>query len=399
MSNVEINFSKNHIDSFAAGNKLYSYIYNNLSKAYFNVKPGEFDFYLKGEKGMFKQTFPLDDYNDKPICFSLDFSKWVNALQKFSYADSVKLEISNKQNLIKLSTAGSSDVISLSIQKHNLDSGEVTSLVHYIPSNKANIESSGLVLELNDEVVSDLTLAGSLFVSQGNVNSTGLNKNGVIYADRATILKTEFKTPLPSDLFREVREEDGNCICLHQQMINLFPMIYKEDAHIYFSNDYGMIYWASNDKELIFSTDYRELTIPTDEQLEMFMPQNPDSYFSVEIEEFKAALNFFNGFYEGSVWKPITFISTANKEVVMRYRQIAADITKALPTSCAYDGTFILESESLRKVISKIKDKRENPDTPMTITFNFDEDAPGVLCKVGDYCNVIFAKLEDDSEI
>ena len=396
MNYTEINFSRGNLEIFTKNNKLYSYLYNNLSRAYFKIESKKLHLYLKGADGLFRQQFSIE-YDGTPIYFSLDFSKWVNALAKFSYADNIKLEISNKQNHIRISTEDSPDVINLSIQKYKDDSSDVVTLTHNLPNTRKAIKSENLLLELNDDVIGDLNLAGSLFVTQGNVNSIGLGKTGVIYADRATILRTEFLEFLPESLF--TGNTDDGYIYIHQYILGLFGILYKENPHIYFSNDYSIIYWESDDKELMYTSPYRELAIPTDSQLESLVPQNTDSSFDVDIETLKNSLDFFNGFYEGSVWKPITFNCVANKETVMRYKHPSADIIKALPNTCAYDGTFILDSESIKKILSKIRDKREDKEEPLNVIFNFDNDSPGILCTIGNYCNVIFAKLEDDSEI
>ena len=396
MNYAEINFSRDNLEIFTKNNKLYSYLYNNLSRAYFKIEPKKLHLYLKGADGLFRQQFSIE-YNGTSIYFSLDFSKWVNALAKFSYADNIKLEISNKQNHIRISTEDSPDVINLSIQKYKDDSSDVVTLTHNLPNTRKAIKSENLLLELNDDVIGDLNLAGSLFVTQGNVNSIGLGKTGVIYADRATILRTEFLEFLPESLF--TGNTDDGYIYIHQYILGLLGILYKENPHVYFSNDYSIIYWESDDKELMYTSPYRELAIPTDSQLESLVPQNTDSSFDVDIETLKNSLDFFNGFYEGSVWKPITFNCVANKETVMRYKHPSADITKALPNTSAYDGTFILDSESIKKILSKIRDKREDKKEPLNVIFNFDNDSPGILCTIGNYCNVIFAKLEDDSEI
>ena len=401
MEYTEINFSKEQIDSFISNSKLYAYLYNNLSKAYFRINETTANFFLKGNAGVFKQTFDIERKGEskESICFSVDFAKWSNALHKFSYADSLTLSISNKNNLIKLSTDSSSDIINLSISKYSEDSSDVITLTHSLPEKKNKITKSGLVLDLNEDILGDFNLVSNLFASQGSVNSVGLGKNGIIYADRATILKTEFVTSIPDDLFESLAD-DESYIYIHHYLLSLFPYLAKENTKIYFSSNYDSIYWKSEDKELVYMSDYREIAIPDDDQLEGFIPQNKDSLFELSISDFKDALDFFNGFYEGSAWRPITFVSTANKEITLRYRHPEADITKTLPCVCDYDGTFILESEALKKVMNKVRDKRgDSKEGPMIVKVNFDDDAPGVLCQVGDYCNVIFAKLEDDSEI
>lgn len=391
----EINFTKENFEKFLSNSKLYQYLYSSLTKSYITLDKNKFTFYMRGSVGVFKETFNVE-YDGDPLTIYVDFSKWLNALQKFEYADSIN--ISFTKSAMKISTPDSPDVINLSIISFPKDDAEIVTFINKIPKDKKKIMDLGLKLTLTDEIISDFNLASSLFINQGRVNSIGLSKNGVIYADRSTILKTTFTSPIEDNLLKCV--EDGeDYFYIHSQLISLMNIIYKDNPDIYFSDNYEEIYWANDDVELVYIYANRDLAIPTDEQLEAFIPQNPDSYFEVDLGIFKDALNFFNGFYEGSVWKPITFNCVANKEITMRYRHPSADITKELPCSCSTDGEFILESDAIKKVTSKVKDKREDKSEDMKIRVSYDDEAPGILCNIGDYCMVIFAKLEDDSDI
>ena len=391
----EINFTKENFEKFLSNSKLYQYLYSSLTKSYITLDKNKFTFYMRGSVGVFKETFNVE-YDGDSLTIYVDFSKWLNALQKFEYADSIN--ISFTKSAMKISTPDSPDIINLSIISFPKDDAEIVAFINKIPKDKKKIMDLGLKLTLTDEIISDFNLASSLFINQGRVNSIGLSKNGVIYADRSTILKTTFTSPIEDNLFKCV--EDGeDYFYIHSQLISLMNIIYKDNPDIYFSDNYEEIYWANDDVELVYIYANRDLAIPTDEQLEAFIPQNPDSYFEVDLGIFKDALNFFNGFYEGSVWKPITFNCVANKEITMRYRHPSADITKELPCSCSTDGEFILESDAIKKVTSKVKDKREDKSEDMKIRVSYDDEAPGILCNIGDYCMVIFAKLEDDSDI
>lgn len=396
MKNKEINFTKENFGKFLNNSKLYQYLCNNLTKSYIYVKDNTLSFYLKGNVGIFKQDFEVNYNSDEPIIFFVDFGKWFNALQKFEYADSINLNIT--KNTVKISTPDSPDTINLGIISYSKDEADIVALLNKFPTDRKKITSVNLALTINDEMVSDFNLASSLFINQGRVNSIGLGRTGIIYADRSTILKTKFTFEVNDSLFKNL-EPGEDYIYIHAQLINLINILYKDNPEIYFSEDYSGIYWKTDDSELLYNYENRELAIPTDEQLDAFAPQDPNSYFEVDLGVFKDALNFFNGFYEGSVWKPITFNCVANKEVTMRYKHPSADITKELPCSCNTDGEFILESDAIKKVTSKVKDKRTDKSEEMKVKFHYDNESPGILCNVGDYCNVIFAKLEDDSDI
>ncbi len=59
---------------------------------------------------------------------------------------------------------------------------------------------------------------------------------------------------------------------------------------------------------------------------------------------------------------------------------------------------FVLDSDTVRKVLMKVTDKREDKTTPLEAKFIFDDDAPGVLCEIGNYYSIVFCKLNDDED-
>lgn len=399
MNNIKINFSQDCIATFNKNSKLYSYLYNSLSKAYFKLEKNHLNFYLKGDLGLFEHSYPVE-YDGSTIYFSIDYTKWVNSIMKFINSETgVNLEIADKRNSIKLSTDSSSDVITLSITKYSADNALITTIESGFSQGRS-FKNNNLALKLNDDIVGDLTLADSLFNPQGNVNSIGVSKEGVIYADKLIVLTTKFENVLDDSLFKGTLDEDeGRYFMLHQYLIGLINFLYKENDTLYFNDDYSTTYWESDDKALVMSHPYRELVLPTSEDLLCLYPGDDAKVIVTNKDSLIEGLDFFNGFYEGSAWKPITFSAAANKEVVLRYRRPEADLTKTLYGDTDSDGSFILSSDSLKKVLTKVRDKREDMTDPLPIEITFDEDHEGVLFRIGDYCTAFLAKLIDDSEI
>ena len=256
------------------------------------------------------------------------------------------------------------------------------------------ITSQGLSADITQEIADDLALANSLFIPQQNVNSIGLGKKGIIYAVRSIILRTFFKHQLSDQLFSML---DGDYIYLHKYTISLINHLYNLNSRFNFSEDYSTIYWENEDSVLILTQPRVTLEIPTDEELECFVPNNESAgSFSTDIEELKDALNFFEGFYAGSVWKPIRFEISAGKEVELKYTHPSANITKALSASGTQDGTFALDSETLKKTLAKVKDKRDERDEPLTAEFTYEDGRLGVHCTIGDSYDIIFALLTEE---
>lgn len=374
--------------------KLYQYLYSNLGTTYFRATKDCLSIYFKGALGLFKTDLPCESETDEVKYFSVDFSRWINALIKFEGSDSITLSIN--KNLIKMSVTGSSDVITLSVASYGDDNTEVTSLDALLEKRKTEILDAKLSMEVTEEIADDLALTNSLFVPQQDVNSIGLGKEGLIYAVRSVILKTRFTSALPDDLFVNL-DPDEDYIYLHKYMIGFINHVFGSNPVFNFSSDYSTIYWEDESSSTFLTQPSRELAIPSDEDIESFVPAvGQGGSFSVDTNTLKESLGFFDGFYVGSVWKPIRFESTANKEVVVRYKHPTADITKSLPAIPSTDGEFTLDSDTVRRVMMKVRDKRLEKTTPLEAVFTFDDDAPGVLCEIDNYYSIVFCKLSDE---
>ena len=377
-------------------NKLYQYLYGNLSTSYFKATSDCLSIYLKGSTGLFRVDLPCKADTDEIKYFSVDFGKWSNALVKFEGCDGIALSIN--RNLVKIFVDGSSDFITLSTSSYGDDNLEVTSLDTLLEKRKEEILKDDLSIEITEEIADDLALANSLFIPQQDVNSIGLGKDGLIYAVRSVILKARFTTDIDENFFRNL-DSSEDYVYLHRYLIGLIYYIYASNPIFNFSSDYSTMYWEDDTSAVYITQPPRELARPSDDELESFVPAlGTGGTFSVDTEFLKNSLGFFDGFYVGSVWKPIRFESVANKEVVVRYKHPTADITKSLPSMSDTDGEFVLDSDTVRKILMKVKDKRVDKTTPLEAVFTFDDDSPGVLCEIGDYYSIVFCKLNDDED-
>ena len=345
---------------------------------------------------MFRVNLPCKADTDEIKYFSVDFGKWSNALVKFEGCDGIALSIN--RNLVKIFVDGSSDFITLSTSSYGDDNLEVTSLDTLLEQRKEEIIKDDLSIEITEEIADDLALANSLFIPQQDVNSIGLGKDGLIYAVRSVILKARFTTDIDENFFKNL-DASEDYVYLHRYLIGLIYYIYASNPIFNFSSDYSTMYWEDDTSAVYITQPPRELAIPSDDELESFVPAlGTGGIFSVDTEFLKNSLGFFDGFYVGSVWKPIRFESVANKEVVVRYKHPTADITKSLPSMSDTDGEFVLDSDTVRKILMKVKDKRVDKTTPLEAVFTFDDDSPGVLCEIGDYYSIVFCKLNDDED-
>lgn len=374
--------------------KLYSTLSNVFTKTYFKVETDAFCFYLRGAKGLLQTTIPVD-YSGDTYYFSIDYMKWVTSLQKFEDCEKVHFELGD--NLLRLSVEGTSDVINLGISSFDETSSEASIMNTFISTKGTEIYNVGNELVLNNEILDAFSLTDNLFCAQGKVNSIGLSKNRIMYSDRSAVLRVSLSEDLDDNLFKSL-EEGEDYIYIHSFTLKLFQQFAKFNPLVFFDTSYELIYWSDDDTEIIIASEEKEVALPDDEQWNAIKPENQDSSFTTTLGILKEGLSFFTGFYAGTAWKPITFDIEAGKEIVLNYKHPTTEIKKSLAdVTGTYDGRFMLDSDTLGKIVAKVSDhyKEDNVE----ITFNYDDDAPGIYCSInnGDY-EAVLSKLREDDE-
>lgn len=355
--------------------KLCAYLNSSLTKSFFKLTSDKLTLFQRGSAGAFCINIPVQSNVSNNIYYSVDYNKWNNALLKFSSYNEVEVSIS--KNVLALAVPGTLDIINLSILTYDTDSSEAYLIDNFISDTYASIFSSDLKLSLTEDVLDNFDLADSLFSSQGRVNSIGLSKDEVIYSDRSVVLKIKSSNHLPEELFGNLSSDDY--IFIHSFFLKLFKLLVKTNSEVYFSNDYETIYWEDDHSKLIISSDSRDIALPTNDQWEMIKPSSDAASFTTDIYSLQEGLNFFTGFYEETAWKPIIF-EASDSGVKLYYRHPTTEISKSINniTSSA-KGYFMISSETINKILSKISFKF-NSDIPVTVFY--DEDSPGVYCKV-----------------
>lgn len=394
--NVKTNFTLNNYQLATLKNKsrLYSTLSNIFTKTYFKIEKGSFHFYLRGSQGLLSTTIPVE-YEGPTQYFSVDYTKWATSLQKFEDCEKILFEVND--SLLRLSVEGTSDIINLGISSFDESSSEATIMNTFISTKGTEIYNQNNELVLNDEILDAFNLADSLFCAQGKANSIGLSKNRIMYSDRSAVLRVTLSEPLDDNLFKNLPEGE-DYIYIHSFILKLLQQLSKFNPLVSFNNEYELIYWADEDTELIIASEEREVALPDEEQWNAIRPENEDSAFSTSLDVLREGLAFFTGFYVGSAWKPLTFDVQAGKEVVLNYKHPTAEIKKSLPNvTGTYAGNFMLESETLGKIVTKVGDHYK--DQKVDITFNYDDVARGVYCSInGGAYEAVLSKLRDDEE-
>ena len=211
-------------------NKLYTLLNTKFDKAYFKVSKGELIFALCSNNGIITTRLETN-YEGETQYFSLDYRKWQIALQKFNNVDTINVSL--EDSLLKLYVEGSFDEINLGIVPYTADSLPAKQIVDFMPNKSAEVKSCNHVLVLTPEIRSYFDLANSLFTVQTRVNSIGVSKTNVMYADKNCIVKENLTEPLSDDLFVGL-DPDDNHIYLHTFTVKIMDILKDFNNTFYF---------------------------------------------------------------------------------------------------------------------------------------------------------------------
>ena len=383
--------------------KLYTYLNGKLDKVICKLSGNDFIIALTGGDGVVLTNLEIEYENGssaeaEPLYFSIDYQKWVTALLKFSGTDA--LHISLGDSIMRLKMEESKDVISLSLIYYEEGSQQSNMITRFISERRDEIKDFNHKITLTPELLSDFDLMNNLFSTQGRVNAIGVSSRDVLYSDRSTVVKVNLEENLPDTLFDSL-SEDETYIHLHSYILKLLDILSEFNQDVWFDSDYEVLYWTDEHTEIVIASEARTLALPTPEQFEGIKPVDRNSYFDVNLDLLRTSLSFFLGFYEGEAWKPVTFILNKDEDIVLRYSRPSADITKTLTgVRSPYNYKFSVDSETLRKILQKVRDRFPGDD--VFVRFNSDNDgtppsdeAPGVYCTVGDVYEFVVSKLTD----
>jgi hypothetical protein len=278
----------------------------------------------------------------------------------------------------------------LGIIPYSENSSEAAIINTYLDDRKESEIVDSYELTLSEELLDNFKMMDSLFSAQGKVNSIGLSKNCVTYADRSVVVKANLMEALEDSLFKTA--QDG-LIFVHGTFLKLFPILAKINPVVKFSEEYDTFYWEGDCVRILLTSESWDLALPTEEQWEMIKPQDISSSFSVDLSLLSNSLKFFTGFYEETAWKPLTFEISSGKEVNLYYRHPTTEISKTLSgVEGTVEGSFIIGSEILGKILGNIENRFSGEEQ---VLFMYDDEAPGIYCKVNDTYEFVLSKMMD----
>lgn len=385
---MKVSFNKEQIEVLIKKIKLCNTLNSVFSKMYLKISKDKFEYILRGATGVFKVSIDIDSDFENPVYLAVDYNKWQMTINKFEFTD--ELVFSLKNNILKV-TSGEGDrggVISLGAVNYGSESSEAKIINEFLPKKKEELSGEkGVKITFDEEIITTLKFMDNFFSIQASkVNSIGLGKKDIMYSDRATVLRYTLSEELSEEYFKFLKKEDY--IHIHSFVVKLLDLLCKTSYEVYFNSDYSSIYWEDDNSSLFLVSEDREVALPTEEQWEMIKPSKNNS-ITFSPKSLKDCLNLFIGFYEGSMWKPISFDIATNKTSLF-YKHPTTEVIRDLEGAEGNaEGSFILDSEALRRVVSKADDQKLE-----SMTIYYDDEAPGVLIEAGDL-EAVLSKLEN----
>ena len=380
---------------FQGKRKVYNTLYGSLDHTYFYLTSNKLDFALIGTSGLMKTSIDIE-YDGPEICFGFDFKKFDTVLQKFSTEETVKFTIGD--TLLKISVPNRSDVVNLQIVKEGSDSKAVANIKDGIQSLVERNINPKHRISLTQELINNVNLFNYVFNSSFNTNAIGLTQEYIMYSDRNVVIKSTLSERLSDDLF-DTTTSESPYIYLHVDTLKLLILLSSFRNDYMFDDSYDILYWEDDNTKLIFNNETKMCALPDNDQYEGIKPHDTNVTFSISVSELDNTLDFFDGIYVESNWKPLNFETLAGHNVNVRYTHPTTDASKEIEGCVSnFTGSFLIDADTLKKILTKIKDFGL---AESDVVFNYDEDtceepAVGVMIHIGDKFEAVISKLVGD---
>ncbi len=366
-------------DILTVNKKSFSYLKNTLSRFFLQVSKEGIDFYFKDTAGIMKYHKNVE-YITPPTgskLFAVDFQKFINSCLRFqTQGASISLtdatlsivDINNTTTVVKLSASLSSDDLDGILQE------------------KESIKST-LISYSHSEEMNNIFVLASKLMNNGNPNNCLAIVDGdtATYADRSMIYKKKCETGFKEKL-----------VSIHSFLVGFISNTYHlSKAKYYFDFQNNALLFQSEDIQAYLLSDKPDINMPSDADLKQIRPDLKDiknsNVLKVSAIELASSLDFFEGFFERDVWKPISF-KLSNESQKLSYESPVTFVDKPFETNFTinFNTEFTLTSSPLQAVLSSILE--EGNDVEISLVEK--PDMPGVSIKVEDQeFELILAKL------
>lgn len=399
------------LEKLSKYSKMFSYLMTSFVKTYSVIENDKMTLYFKGNKSIVSFVLDLDIPVSSPIYFSIDINKFLSAAKKIGDALPLKLLINTAPPQILITSDATNDKISFSATFYETDSTEISSILSF-KKDQSPLFSQGEKFNITPNFLDFIRITSAYMGAINKNNSIALFEDKLVYADRTVIVN------MTENVWKNfLRNSDTDYRLLHKFVLGFMEFVYSENNEFTLSNNKSLIYWeALSDSNFwaILAIDPCTISIPNRDDLNAIIPEDSKvQKIFIKPSRLVEAIDFFSGLFEASAWKPITFNWTYNaadstQKVILTYQHPSTEVEKELivdsfegnlPEQNIYNASFILISDSVRTLLSRMLDVgtlevRFNNDSTDTV------HGAGIQLKYLDTNNkiiydAVLAKLQD----
>ncbi len=239
--------------------------------------------------------------------------------------------IDNNTTVVKLSATPSKDDLDTFLKEKEDNKNKLVEYEHSDQMNKT--------FELTSKLMNNRNPNNCLAILNGNV---------AMYADRSVIYKEKCKTSFTDKV-----------VSIHSFLIGFITNTFQlEDAKFYFDFDNSALYFTSKEVTAYLLSETPTINLPTEDELLQIRPTEEglaSNTLVMEAAELANSLDFFEGFFERDVWKPITF-HLNQKEQKLTYESPVTSVDKPIEgdveTTLNIETVFTLASSPLLSLLN-----------------------------------------------
>lgn len=402
---VTTTISQEGIEKLSKYGRMYSFLMSSFTKTYAVFEDDTAVLYFKGNKSVVSISVDLEQSIPVSRRVTLDIQKFLSAAKKVSGSGNLVLTFNDSPPTMRLSSDTTNDKITLSVSYLEEDNAEILAVTTFHDSNADKFDS-GSAVNVTQDLLDFIHISSTYMSTINKNNSIAVYNEKLIYADRTIVLQLNTKV-LEADITDEP-------ILLHKFVLGFVELVAGDTASFVVSEDRSMIKWQSEDNENfwgVIAIDPCNIAIPDQSDIDGIVPEEDHQEVAViKPSRFIEAIDFFNGLFEASVWKPITFFwnyNNGDQKIKLTYQHPSTEVEKDLIVdefqgnleNFSETASFILISDSVRTLLSRLSQNG-------TIRLYFNDEASdqahgaGVYITYTDEAGVelytaVLAKLQD----
>jgi len=362
MSNqtIKTTIAQEGVEKLTRYSRMYSFLMSSFTKTYIKFEDDSAILYFKGNKSVLSISVPLEASITDSQWISIDIQKFLSAAKKVAGSNGLVLTFNQTPPTLRLSSDTTNDKITLSVAYYEDTDTEVSTLATFYVDHEQSFETGSQVTITQDLL--DFVHISSTYMSTINKNnSIAIYNDRLVYADRTIVLKLATKV-----LEAQITDEP---ILIHKFVLGFLEFVASDTPSFMIDENRSTVLWKSGEDEdfwAIISIDPCNIAIPEQADIENIIPEASLQQIAlIKPARFTEAIDFFNGLFEASVWKPITFFwnyNSGDQKIKLTYQHPTTEVEKDLIVEefqgnleqSAETASFILISDSVRTLLSRI---------------------------------------------